>query len=459
MSEVNQSRTEVDEVPQRPALLRSDPLSIMPAAPSHPRERERLAALHSLSILDTDPEERYDRITRLVAAVFNVPMATISLVDEHRQWFKSRIGIKPRQTARNASFCAHAILSEQPLIVPDTLDDPRFNDNPLVMGEPCIRFYAGMPLRGPGGLNLGTLCLIDEKPRQFSEREEMMLKELAAMVEHEMGLRDAIAMQEALLRAQDALILNQEAQRQDLVAAARYVRSLLPDEIPEGGPVRADWEFLPSEQLGGDVFYYLWIDEHRFAVYLLDVAGHGTTAALLSVSLLDAVRSRAHRGAATLTNPAALLGSLNRDYPMAEHSNLFFSMWYGLVDLEKRQLTYSSAGHPPAILVPAGASEEGDLEECATKGQLVGVFPNSVYSNQRRILQPGDRLAIFSDGLYEAASHQGHRWRFSEFAPLLGQGMIDHPEHSAAQLTEMIRRRLHIDRFEDDVSLIVLSFD
>jgi len=148
------------------------------SAPKPPRESERLAALRAYNILDTGPEQTYDDIVRLVAFVCRVPMATISLVDESRQWFKSRIGIADQETARDISFCSHTILGSQPMIVRDALEDNRFADSPLVQGNPHIRFYAGFPLINPEGHALGSLCAIDSAPRQLSEEQQEAMNAL-----------------------------------------------------------------------------------------------------------------------------------------------------------------------------------------------------------------------------------------------------------------------------------------
>jgi diguanylate cyclase (GGDEF)-like protein len=149
-------------------------------------ETMRLQSLHSLKILDTHPEDRYDRITRLAARVFNVPIALVSLVDKDRQWFKSRHGLDACETPREISFCGHAIVGDGVFIVEDALLDERFSDNPLVTGEPKIRFYAGYVLKSPTGNRLGTLCLIDQAPRHFSAEDAEMLQEMGQMVEEEL---------------------------------------------------------------------------------------------------------------------------------------------------------------------------------------------------------------------------------------------------------------------------------
>jgi len=147
-----------------------------------------MAELCSLHILDTPPEERFDRITCAVQAIFKVPIALITLVDRDRQWFKSCQGLEVPQTPRTISFCGHAILSDEPFIVRDAAADPRFADNPLVTGEPFIRFYAGVPLLSAGGARLGTICLIDRVPRVFTDEDAQTLRNLAKWAELELNL-------------------------------------------------------------------------------------------------------------------------------------------------------------------------------------------------------------------------------------------------------------------------------
>ena len=155
-------------------------------APAKPKnELKRLEALRSLNILDTLAEERFDRLTRLARRIFDVPIALVSLVDEDRQWFKSCIGLNTAETARELSFCGHAILQDDVFVVEDTLLDGRFADNPLVTDEPNIRFYAGCPINYLHGYKLGTLCLLDTKPRKFNEADQKLLEELTELVERE----------------------------------------------------------------------------------------------------------------------------------------------------------------------------------------------------------------------------------------------------------------------------------
>lgn len=158
----------------------------MQAAPIPANDGQRLAALRELLILDTPPEQRFDRLVQFAADEFDVPIALLSLVDRDRQWFKSRIGMEVCETGRDQSFCAHAIHTDDTLLILDALRDPRFADNPMVIGAPFIRFYAGAPLQIEPGLRIGTLCLIDTKPRTLDEVDLAILATLRDLVQEEL---------------------------------------------------------------------------------------------------------------------------------------------------------------------------------------------------------------------------------------------------------------------------------
>jgi diguanylate cyclase (GGDEF)-like protein/PAS domain S-box-containing protein len=160
-------------------------------------EEARVKAVHALDVLDTPEEERFDRFTRIAAAALQAPIALVSLIDSHRQWFKSRVGLDLRETPRPMAFCSHAVALNELLVVPDTHLDERFANNPLVLGAPFIRFYAGQPVHSVDGQPLGTLCIIDRQPRQFGEHEKRLLRDLAQMVEDELNRGAVVAARDA----------------------------------------------------------------------------------------------------------------------------------------------------------------------------------------------------------------------------------------------------------------------
>lgn len=162
------------------------------AAPAYPvahDEAQRLLALDAVRLVDTPPESVFDRLTWLASQVTDSPMALISLLTSRRQWFKSRIGIEAGETPREWAFCSHAILQNGLFVVEDATRDPRFQGNPLVIGEPHIRFYAAFPLLDGGNHPLGTLCILDREPRKLRDREVRSLRELAALASEEIQRR------------------------------------------------------------------------------------------------------------------------------------------------------------------------------------------------------------------------------------------------------------------------------
>lgn len=193
-------------------------------APIPKDEKERLASLYRLNILDTPPEARFDAITRLALSLFKVPISTITLVDSEREWFKSCQGLTNLEGKRAISFCGHAMLAESFFIVPDAKKDPRFAKNPMVKGKPYIRFYAAIPLRAADGKKIGAFCIKDYRPRKFDHKKREMLKYLASWAEieinaHELSLallaRDK--MEADLAEANDTLRLFNKILRHDLL--------------------------------------------------------------------------------------------------------------------------------------------------------------------------------------------------------------------------------------------------
>ena len=172
--------------------MRPEPDRISRTASSVPQpDADRVRALHELQLLDTPPEERFDRITRLACRLLGVPISLVALVDADRQWFKSRVGIDLQETARATSFCTHTIQHEQGLVIEDARLDPRFAANPFVLGEPRVRFYAGIPLAAPDGSPVGALCVIDSEVRQFDAGQMATLRDLAAIAGDELRARPA----------------------------------------------------------------------------------------------------------------------------------------------------------------------------------------------------------------------------------------------------------------------------
>ena len=156
-------------------------------------EATRLEALSRYDVLDSPHEEAFDRLARLIQNIFGVKIAIVSMIDAHRQWYKSCFGLESAEAARSETFCQVTIKQREPLIVPDTTKDPRFAFHPNVIGEPHIRFYAGVPLTTPDGHSIGTVCAIDDVPRRFTDRDVAILTDLAQIAMDELELRQLAA--------------------------------------------------------------------------------------------------------------------------------------------------------------------------------------------------------------------------------------------------------------------------
>ena len=179
-------------------------MSTRTAYPVPQNETDRLRALRSYKILDTKPEERFDELTQLAAIICGVPMSLITLIDADRQWFKSKVGIELTETPRAQAFCTHAIMQPQMFEVPDAAEDPRFARNPLVTGNPNIRFYAGAPLATRDGHLLGTMCVLDRKPRTLTDEQKRALEILGRQVVANMQLRSDLRELKQALAAREA---------------------------------------------------------------------------------------------------------------------------------------------------------------------------------------------------------------------------------------------------------------
>jgi GAF domain-containing protein len=189
-------------------------------------EAARLAALRSYRILDTEAEQSFDDLTLLASQICGAPIAAISLIDDHRQWFKSRVGLEITEAPRDVAFCVHAITQRSMLVVPDALADERFRDNPLVTGEPHVRFYAGAPLVTPDGHALGTLCIVDRVPRTLSDHERQALDALRRQVEAQLELRRNLQELKRALAARDIAEAAQDQLIKELRASVAQINKL-----------------------------------------------------------------------------------------------------------------------------------------------------------------------------------------------------------------------------------------
>ncbi len=256
-----------------------------------------------------------------------------------------------------------------------------------------------------------------------------------------------------LAESREALLATHNRLQHELRDAERYVRAILPE--PVEAPFRVEWLFVPCTELGGDSFGYHWIDSEHFAVYLLDVCGHGVGSALLSVAACNTLRSGALRGT-NFHAPEEVLGSLNRAFQMEDHADLYFTIWYGVYHPQSGRLRYATAGHPAPILVTGPSGERGDAVPLRAQGPPVGLMPTARYrSEECRLVAPA-RLFVFSDGVYEVSRPDGGMLEAAAFNDMLARPA----QAGASQLTELLRfaREVHgSDVLEDDFSIIEIS--
>lgn len=234
----------------------------------------------------------------------------------------------------------------------------------------------------------------------------------------------------------------------ELAEAARYVRSILPEPLHE--PLRVDWEHQPSSEIGGDAFGYHWIDPEHFAVYLLDVCGHGVAASLLSVSAINVVRSGALPGT-DFRDPSAVLSALNTAFPMERQNQMYFTMWYGVFHVPSRSLCHASGGHPPALLLDAGGSRR-----LHAAGMIVGAMPGTHFPSQKIDVPSGAVLIVACDGCYESRNTTGPSDGFEEFEDFMRRH--GRSETALADLLVSVHARQGAKTLEDDFSIVRVRF-
>ncbi len=273
-----------------------------------------------------------------------------------------------------------------------------------------------------------------------------------------------IEMNELYARVRAGLRLHQlsqdlQTQKQcieaELAEAAEYVRSLLPEPLTE--PIKIDAKFIPSRQLGGDSFDYYWLDSDHLSIYLLDTSGHGLRAALPSVSVLNLLRSRAIPNI-DYYQPSNVLKALNTTFQMTYQNDKYFTIWYGVYQLSTRQLLYSSAGHPPAILLTGKDEKDLKIERLKTRGMPVGMFLEAEYMDAIHEIEEFSNLYIFSDGVYEINQPDNTMLGLEGFISILTE--YNHlQENSLEEVLNIIKRMNSNHPFDDDFSLLKVSFN
>ena len=257
-----------------------------------------------------------------------------------------------------------------------------------------------------------------------------------------------------LLQRDEAYRALQESQRvlaEGIAQAARYVKSLLPEPI-RSGDIRADWRFIPSEDLGGDTFGYHPLDDDHFAFYLLDVCGHGVGAALLSVSALNALRSQS-LPQTDFRDPGQVLEALNRAFPMDQQDGKFFTIWYGVYNRPARRIDYSGGGHPPALLLTGPSAEAATLRRLDSRRPMVGAIPDLDFETDSAPVDAYAKLFLYCDGAFEIHRPDGTVWPFESFLEFMARPVP--PGVSAMDHLIAHARDLGGDEaFKDDLSIV-----
>jgi hypothetical protein len=377
-------------------------------------EAARQEALDELAILDTGPEERFDRITRLAAQVFGVRSSAISFIDRDRQWVKSSVGATATEGPRRAAFCDTVVREHDTLVVPDARSDPRFRENPFVTGGPMLRFYAGEPLEAPGGEPVGTLCIFDPEPRTLSETERSLLQELAGWVEEELSASE------------------------ELDRAAEVQRALLPKSavtLP-GYDVAASCR--PARVVGGD--FYSWQETPEGAAFTLgDVMGKGMPAAIIAATVRGVFLATAALGdmVATITAAANVL------QPDLEEAGSFVTMLHARLDAATGGLRYLDSGHGLGLIVRA----DGRLVRLPSVNPPLGVGVGAPWIAGNARMAPGDTFVAVSDGVLDLFD--------GTLAALDGIAALVHEQGSAQAAVDRIVA-LTPRRATDDVTVLVV---
>ncbi|MBD2774489.1 PP2C family protein-serine/threonine phosphatase [Iningainema tapete] len=248
-----------------------------------------------------------------------------------------------------------------------------------------------------------------------------------------------------------------QTQKQILEAAikeaADYVRSLLPS--PLLGSITTEALFIPSVQLGGDCFDYYWIDDDHLGIYLLDVSGHGVGSALLSVSVLNVLRSQS-LPKTNLCQPSKVLNTLNQAFQMSNHSDKYFTIWYGVYHRNERKLVYANAGHPPAILLSGTSPPTLQIRQLNSLNLPIGFLPEAEFEDQTIEISENSTLYIFSDGAYEIHQPNDKIWGLNAFINLLKSSQVNH--HNLQQVLAYIMTLNTKATFDDDLSLLKINF-
>ena len=379
-------------------------------------EALRVAAVEQLNLLDTPGEERFDRITRIARELFGVPIAEINLIDDHRQYTKSP---QPGGVAGSVpladSFCELTVRQPDIIVVPDATQDDRFSGRSAVSDERHVRFYAGRPLSIDNENRVGTLCLVDTTPRTFSAEQQRLLDELGDWVERELQ------------------------ETADLDRAAEWQQKLLPHTQPSWPDYEVAGVCLPAKTVAGD--FYAWYGTGTdIEVTLADVMGKGTAGAILAAAVRAAFQSR------TGIDVVEAITQVDRQLADdLDDTASFATLVHARLDVASGRLEYADAGHGLTLVVRA----DGTSERLRATGLPIGILSGGTWTRGETVLEPGDRLITFTDGLLDL--YDGTLDSLDRITELVVAA--DSPAATIAAISALVAE----GDPDDDVSAVVLT--
>jgi hypothetical protein len=334
-------------------------------------EQSRIEAVRELGLLDTPPEERFDRVVRLAKRVFDVPTVAVNLIDDDRLFVKSAVGADAGTSMPlDLAFCRRTVETRQALVLTDARLDSEWADHPLVTGDPGIVFYAAWPLAGPGGQVVGALCLIDHQPRALSHGDAALLDDLARWVETEL--------------AADA----------DAVQAMEIQRRLLPQKPPDVLGYDIAGRCQPAFNVGGDYYDWHLLDDTMLQITVADVMGKGLAAGMIAAGLRTAMRVTS-RNNTLLESVRRTAQGLQDDFDV---SGTFATMFTSRLRPQHGHLEYVDAGHGLALHLSPGSR----IRQLTARDLPLGAQAGSIWTSHETRIQPGDTLIVVSDGVLEA---------------------------------------------------------
>jgi hypothetical protein len=345
-------------------------------------DEKRQRAVEALGVLDTPPDVRVDRVARLAQELFDVPMVSVTLMDGDRQFRKAQIGLGGREAPRKDSFCDLTIRQEGTLVIEDASSGAAFADNPFVVGDPHLRFYAGHPLKAPGGEQFGTLCIVDTEPRTLDARQRELLQELALWVQNEL------------------------TEVQELDDASFVQRALYGARTPDAPGYTLAASATPAGQLMGD-FYDWYVHDGRLRVTLADVMGKGAGAAIVAAEVRASLRTAPSR---SISESMTEIDRMLEDDIAG--TNIFVTGVHTEIDLATGELTFIDAGHSLAFILRA----DGRWEFLESTGLPLGmgIGLDEIREPARARLEIGDSYLVCSDGLLDVLDPDdpyGHVYR------------------------------------------------